>query len=242
MRRIIHSGVCCVVLLLGSFAVTGAEVWEEALAHMPLTVAVPDLNRTNCVDLFLHAFQSNHVVKALVFMPGATDEFYMFRRAKAALTNNAPSLLDAINALRSQTLIRATFRPPLLLLHSDEDPLEPVIKSEQKSGTEKLKQLRFAPHALYNDRDWDHIQPVLKKWLKADVLPWRGSIQSWHFYRHSFAGWNLSGWEALEAVALAGKTTVTIRPRRGLLARRPELIFEGDLRVRATPKLEVFPR
>src|SRR5690348_1763293 len=64
-----------------------AETWQSALHQMPLGAQVLQLNRTNCVDVMLKAFQSNHVVKALIFMPGATDEFYMFHRAKAELTN-----------------------------------------------------------------------------------------------------------------------------------------------------------
>ena len=42
----------------------------------------------------------------------------------------------------------------------------------------------------------------------------------------------LNGWEALEAIALAGKTTVSVESRR--------VVFEGDERVRATPKLDAF--
>ena len=102
-----------------------AQSWPDALAKMPLPRRVQYLTRTNCVPTLLAAFQPDQTVKALVFMPGATDEFYMFRRATAELTNPAPSLLDAVIALTNQTFIRATFRPPLLLLHTDEDPLEP---------------------------------------------------------------------------------------------------------------------
>ena len=79
----------------------------------------------------LDAFQSNAVVKALIFMPGATDELYFFRRAHAKLTNANPSLLDAIVALTNQTYIQATFQPPLLLLHTTEDPLD-GIRHRQK--------------------------------------------------------------------------------------------------------------
>ena len=106
---------------------------------MPLGTNVTQLNRTNCVGIMLGAFQSNDVVKALIFMPGATDEFYFFRRARADLTNSPASLLDAVSALTSQTLIRATFRPPLLLLHTDEDLLEPVIKIEHQPTADKIK-------------------------------------------------------------------------------------------------------
>jgi len=174
-------------------------------------------------------------------MPGATDEFYMFRRAKAALTAASPTLLDALTALTNQTLIRATFHPPLLLLHTDEDPLDPSITIEHEPTAAKLRLASFVPHALYNDRDWDFIQPILAKKLKADVRPWRHMYDTWHFYRHSFAGWNLTGWEALEAVALAGKTRFTVGKKSGLALRPTLLIFEGDERVRAIPKIESFP-
>ena len=189
----------------------------------------------------LRAFQSNQVVKALIFMPGATDEFYMFRRAKAELTNRSPALLDAVSALTNQTLIRATFRPPLLLLHTDEDPLEPLVQVEYQSLVEKLKRRQFIAHGIFNDRDWDVLQPILKRTLKTDIQPWWHSYDSWHFYRHSFAEWGLTGWEALEAVALAGKTGFSLRGNTGFTLRRPQVIFQCDTRVRATPKLDQFP-
>ena len=201
---------------------------------MPLGGHVTQLNRTNCVDVVLHAFQSNSVVKALIFMPGATDEFYMFRRARADLTNAAPSLLDALIALTNQTFIRITFFPPLLLLHTDEDPLDPLIAIQHQPTVDKLKKARFLAHMLYDDRDWDVLQPALKKQLGIDIKPWRYSTDSWHFYRHSFAAWNLTGWEALQAAALAGKTKFTIQHNLA--------VFQLDERVRAVPKLDAFPR
>ena len=231
-------------LSLGLFATAlrATESWETALARMPLEPRVRQLNRTNCVEVMLRAFQSNHTVKALIFMPGATDEFYMFRRAKAELTNASPTLLDAVSALTNQTLIRATFHGPLLLLHTDEDPLEPQIKVEHHGAADKLQRAAFLPHALYNDRDWDVIQPILKKRLRADVRPWQYSYDSWHFYRHSFAAWDLTGWEALQTVALAGKTGFTVRRKGALYLHQTEVVFEPDPRVRATPKLDAFPR
>ena len=224
-----------IVLLCAMPLASGAaESWQSVLAQMPLGTWIKELNRTNCVAVMLGAFQSNQTVKALIFMPGATDEFYMFRRATAELTKSNPSLLDAVSALTNQTLIRATFYPPLLLLHTDEDPLEPLIHIDSQPAVEKLERRRFGPHVSYNDRDWDFVQPILKKTLRMDIRPWRRSYDSWHFYRHSFAAWGLSGWEALEAVALAGKSSFTVHRRR--------IVFEGDERVRATPKLEHFPQ
>jgi len=231
------------LLLAGGAAVRGQTgPWEPALAQMPFPPQVHELNRTNCVDLVLNAFQSNEIVRAIVFMPGATDEFYMFRRARAVMTTSSPSLLDAVAALTNQTLIRVTFKAPLLLLHTDEDPLDPIINVENEAIAARLRGMRFLPHVVYNDRDWDYLQPILAKHLKADVWPWRHMYDTWHFYRHSFAGWNLTGWEALEAVALAGKTRFTVAKKSGLALRRTYLLFEGDERVRATPKLDSFPK
>lgn len=75
--------VIALSLCLAPLAVGAAETWQSALSRMPLGTNVTQLNRANCVGIMLRAFQSNTVVKALVFMPGATDEFYFFRRAKA---------------------------------------------------------------------------------------------------------------------------------------------------------------
>jgi len=201
---------------------------------MPLGANVTELNRTNCVGLLLHAFQSNDVVKALVFMPGATDELYFFRRARADLTNNPASLLDAVCALTNQTLIRATFRPPLLLLHTAEDLLDPVITIEHQPTADKIRQARFVAQGIYDDRDWDYLRKTLKSSLHTDLRPWPGSRDSWHFYRHSFAAWNLTGWEALQATALAGETAITVR--------RKQLVFEFDARVHVAPKVAPRPR
>jgi hypothetical protein len=189
---------------------------------MPLGARVTQLNRTNCVAVMLRAFQSNDVVKALIFMPGATDEFYMFRRAKAELTNASPTLLDALRVLTNQTLIRTTFKPPLLLLHTDEDLLEPDIVIQDQPTAEKLKRAAFLPRLLCDDRDWDFVQPLLKWRLKLDFRPWKSSTDSWHFYRHSFVECGLTGWEALETAALAGKSRFTVR--------RKQVVFEPDSR------------
>jgi len=214
--------ILLLLCLFDGLAAAG-ENWAGTLARMPLG-KVTHLNRTNCVAVMLAALRSNDCVKALIFMPGATDEFYMFRRAEASLPQPNPSLLDAISALTNQTNIRATFRPPMLLLHTDEDPLVPAEVIEDAATAVKLKQTQAPPHLLCNDWDWDRLQPVLKWPLKVDLRPWKGSQDSWHFYRHSFAGWNLTGWEALEAAALAGKSRFTVR--------RHQVIFEVDPRIR----------
>jgi hypothetical protein len=222
-------------LLVGGWwlSAAGADSWPEALGRMPLRSSVTQLNRTNCVEIMLRAFQSNAVVKAMIFMPGATDEFYMFRRAKANLTQPAPTLFDAVSALTNQTLIRVKFQPPLLLLHTDEDPLEPDIVVQHPATEAKIRQKQLAGTLVCNDRDWDYLEPILRKMLKMDLRPWQYSVDSWHFYRHSFAASGLDGWEALEVAALAGKSRFIVTRNR--------VEFKVDPRIRAIPKFEAMP-
>ncbi len=215
----------CLMAGLVSTTLYGADdaPWQAAIARMPLIKPVTELNRTNCPDVLLRSFGSNNVVKALIFMPGATDEWFMPHWSKVSLTNANPSLLDAITALTNQTRLRATFRPPFLLLHTALDQLEPVIKIEDQATADKIKQTRFVPHVLFYDRDWDFIEPSLHKSLKTTMRPWRYTRDSWHFYRHSFSEWNLTGWEALEAVALAARTSCTIQHKK--------VVFQVDHRL-----------
>ena len=201
---------------------------------MPLGRNVTHLDRTNCVEVMLPALQSNTVVKALVFMPGATDELYFFRRAQARLTNSSPTLFDAVAALTNQTHIQATFRPPLLLLHTSEDALDVIAVVKHKPTALQLRQAHVSQHLVFNDRDWDALLSLLKKKLGVNLRPRTGSPDSWHFYRHSFAAWGLSAWETLETMALAGKTKFTVRNHL--------VEFEPDERYGEVPKLENFPR
>jgi hypothetical protein len=231
--------LCCGLMAL---KLPAAEPWQNALGRMPLKVAPAEFNRTNCIEIMLRAFQSNQLVKALIFMPGATDEFYLFRRANPRLGSDGASLLDAVKALTNQTEIRATFQPPFLLLHSDEDPLDPLLTVEPTASAKWLRQVSFPPQVRFIDRDWNFMQPILVKALKADVQPWPHSAESWHFYRHSLAAWNLTNWEALQAIALAGKTRVTIRRHWNLFIPERQVVFSGDERVRSIPRLGSFPR
>lgn len=222
-----------VVILFAScwlgLATLAAEPWQQALARMPLLTEPTQLTRSNCVDVMLRSFQSNEIVKALIFMPGATDEFYMFRRAQAKISTAHPTLLDAILALTNQTQIALTFRAPFLLLHTAEDSLEPLIEIQHEPTVQKLKRTAFLLYLMANDRDWDSLQPMVREKLKMDIRPWHYSRDSWHFYRHSFVGCGLTSWESLEALCLAGKSRFTVSRNR--------VTFEPDLRVGATPKL-----
>ena len=163
-------------------------------------------------------------------MPGATDEFYFFKRARVNLTNSNPTLLDAISAMTNQTLIRARFHPPFLLLCTAEDPLEPTEKIGHAATAERLQKKKFADHVLYNDRDWDSLFTPLAFDLNVFLLPRPLTIEANHFYRHSFVANDLTQWEQLEALAFSGRTSFTIEKRK--------IIFSPDARAHNPPPTE----
>jgi hypothetical protein len=205
----------CLLLCLCFRGARAEEAWQAALRRMPLAGNPAQLNQTNCVHLLLKSFQSNDAVRALVFLPGATDEIYLFERVHVAWTNTASvSLLDALGALTNQSRLRVAFQPPFLLVHVPGEALEPRIEVEHQPTADKLRQARFAPYRCFEDSDWDAVQPALSWTLKLDVRPWRYYPGSGHFYRHNLAAFGLNGWQAIEAVALANKTKVTVGRKR----------------------------
>jgi hypothetical protein len=213
--------------------VFAGESWQNALSKMPLGTNVTELNRTNCVPLLLNSFQSNGIVKALIFMPGATDEIYFFRRARATLTNSNPSLLDAVAALTNQTFIQATFQSPLLLLHTTEDSLDGFSTVKNGYTAAKLRQKLVPGKMVFNDADWDAVRAALNKKLSVGLRPFSNAPDSWHFYRHSFVADDVTEWEMLESIALAGKTTFTVHWRTAEFK-----LDEGKF---AAPPLKKFP-
>jgi hypothetical protein len=186
------------------------ESWQPALSQMPLNTNAKELTRTNCLPLMLNAFQSNGVVKALIFMPGAADEFVFLRRAHASLTNANPSLMDAITALTNQTYIRAEFRPPFLLLYTTEDELEPIAIIKSKSAAAKLQARKVPGRMVLYDSNWDYSRKAVARKVSVSVVPYSDSPNSWHFWPNNFAACGLTQWELLEALALSGKTTFTV--------------------------------
>ena len=186
------------------------ETWQDALGRMPLGGHVTELSRTNAIPLMLDAFQSNSVVKGLILMPGAADDFVFFRRAHATLTNQNPSLADAIIALTNQTYIHAGFRSPFLLLYTTQDVLDPIITIKSKTTAAKL-QSRIVPGRIELwDCNWDFVRPQLKNKLSVGLRPFPNSPSTWHFWPNNFAACGLTQWELLEAIALSGKTTLTL--------------------------------
>ena len=194
---------------------------------MPLRGNPSELNETNCIPMMLQAFHGCKSVKSLIFMPGATDELYFFHRVHVRMQNPNPSLSDAVVALTNQTPLHAIWRAPFLILHTDEDPLDPIGFVSDAPTAERIKAARLASEARFDDQDWGALQPFLAKTLGIHVEPSSNSLQSHHFFRHSFAASDLTGWELLEATSLAGKTKFRVEANR--------VIFEGDIRHLANP-------
>lgn len=210
----------------------GAD-WPSELAAMPLGTNVSVLNHTNCAEVLLGRFQSNSAVKALVFMPGATDELYFFRRVNVAITTTNPTVFDAVVALTNQSPLRVTNCGVFLLLYSCEDVLVLDIKIRDAKTQESLVNGKVLPRLLLIDRDWTEFLAATQRKISPKLWPYPHTKQSWHFYRHTFAGWNLTPWETLEAAAYSGKTKFTVE--------RGRVDFELDERINQLPKLDRFP-
>jgi hypothetical protein len=221
----------CFLLLLSVLGLQAEADWSTALKDMPLQRLNSQLDRTNCVELILQSFRSNSVVKGIVFLPGATDEIYLTRRVQPRLSTLTPSLFEGIHSVTDGGFIRATFRPPFLLLHTESDPLEPRIAEEPGVVLPSFPKNGTAPDLFYIDRDWEKIQPDLRRWFGVSVIPARGSRESWHFYRHHVRGFQLSGHELLEAICLSGKTQATINRHGGLFRNRIQIVFSPDKRI-----------
>lgn len=187
----------------------GEESWRPILRQMPLAVGSATLNRTNCLPILLGALQSNAVVRALVVLPGVSDDFYLLRRAQP-LHLTATNLADALAELERTERLRVTFRDPLLLLHTAKDKLKPVMTSFSGVTTKALRTRVSAPHVLLEDRHWGTVQPWLAQLLGVKLTPEAHSPDAWHFARHNLAAWQLSDWDLICALSLSGGTAVVL--------------------------------
>jgi hypothetical protein len=208
MRTVLPAIIILVMGLCGK--VFANESWQDALSKMPFEAGATNLARTNAIPPILNSFQSNGVVKALIFMPGAADEFVFLRRAHVTLTKANPSLADAIVALTNQTYIQAAFRPPFLLLYTTQDLLEPINVVKSQSAAAKLQARTVPGRMVFCDSNWDDTRRAVARKLSVRVLPLPDQQDAPHFWPNNFAACDLTQWELLEAVALSGKTTFTL--------------------------------
>jgi hypothetical protein len=73
-----------------------------------------------------------------------------------------------------------------------------------------LRQKQLIGWTDFRDSNWDRLQPILRRTVSIKLLPGVDAPDSWHFYRANFAAGNLTGFELLEAVSLATRTSFTV--------------------------------
>ncbi len=204
-------GFVGIIQLLCGWVLAESDVpWQTALTGMAFPTNQLSLDLNSGVACLLNSFRPNAVVKALIILPGATDDLYFFPR-KAISFTNSPTLLDAVATLTNQTAIRVTFRVPFLLLHGPADRLKPEIRVEHGPTATALREKGLIQQLLFIDKEWDRLLPVLTPKLPVDFRPEMKSPDSWHFYRANLAAWNLTGWEAVEAVCLSMNTMAVVQ-------------------------------
>jgi hypothetical protein len=200
------------VLIFFSFSLKAEDPWRDALAKMPLGVRKVRMQKLEPVEALFGAFRSNEVVRAVVFMPGATDQLYFFKDRDLKFEPKA-SLLDAVDALTAKGRIKATYQPPFLLMHAnDETWAKSPGNLPLRDGTVVLA------NGVFVDRSWERLLPEIQKVITFPILPEAESRDAWHFYRVCFKAWGLSEHELIEVVALSTKTEPKIRGK--------ELVFE----------------
>ena len=198
----------------------GDESWKVELASMPLGENRIHFFKSEPAKIILPAFKTNPVVKAIVFMPSATDELYFNDRGSSVFTNSNATLLDAVSELTKHSGIQAIFRAPFLLLGETNDFSTALLKPEGSPLFERLREKPFTPEWLMIDKEWEQLYPTLKKYLGTRITPGVQSRDSWHFYRVSFAAHGLNALEAVELVSLATQTEVEGEKHRLIFSRR----------------------
>jgi hypothetical protein len=180
---------------------------------MPLPATAQPLNRQTFIPVLLGAFQSNAAVKALVFLPGVADDFYLIHRDQP-LRLRADNLHEALTALTNTTRAQVTFQAPWLLVHLDRDRLAANVRVRHQATAARLSNSPPRRRIQFCDRGWPSIQPELSQALSLPLLPKPNAREAMHLTRVNLAGWGLTDAEVLQALALAGGTTVTIQRNR----------------------------
>src|ERR1043166_1423099 len=194
-------------LLISRVHALGVTV-EEALRQMPVPKSALPLTQETFIPTCLAQFRSNEVVKALVFLPGVADDFYLIHRDARKLAITSDNLLGALTALTNATSLRATFRAPYLFVHADRDLLSPVVAQKNRRVDGMLQLRRSIAGLVLIDRHWDFLQPQLQNGLKMLVTPPGKSEEAWHFARYNLAAFGLTDWELLSALSIAGRTKI----------------------------------
>jgi hypothetical protein len=196
-----------------------AETWMDALGHMPLPPNTV-FNRDNCIRGVLEAFQSNSTVRAIVFLPAVSDDFYLVNRNRTQLNARPANLGEAIGALTNLTDVRATFREGLLLLHLKGEPVEPGVTIKSERQAERLRTNSSIARVLWIDRHWNRVQPELASATKMRVVPAGGSKDAWHFARCNVVAYTANAWDLVMVASLSSGTRMSVESRRITFATR----------------------
>ena len=189
-----------------------AEDWQAHFAKIPINTTSFRAHLTPPVDLVLTNFRPTSEIRAVVLMPGASDRLYFYDWGEVKLPQN-PTLLDAITALTNAADLRVFIVPPFLLLGmSYDNPNDPLTVTPPAKSAQPARKIRGRTYFL--DRPYDRLLPIAEKFTKLKFIPKRTSVDSWHYYRLSFVGYDLSSDELLRALAYGTKTTVAIDRKR----------------------------
>jgi hypothetical protein len=189
-----------------------AEDWQTAFAKIPINTTSFRAHLTPPVDLVLTNFRPTSEIRAIVLMPGAADRLYFYDWGNVKLPPN-PTLLDAITALTNAADLRIFVAPPFLLIGMTYDnPNDPLTVTPPSKAALPDRKIRGRTYFL--DRPYDRVLPKAEKFTKLKFIPTRTSADSWHYYRLSFVGYDLSAEELLRALAYGTKTTVAIDRKR----------------------------
>jgi hypothetical protein len=212
--------ICLLGMLCAALPGQGVETWQEALESMPLNTNHIHFFKGEPARAILRGLTANRVVKAIVMMPGSTDELYFHDRGTCSFTNK-PTLLNALEELTNRTSIRPIFRAPFLLLSETNDYSAPLLTSANLESFEHLAKKPFVSEWLMLDKEWDQLYPMMDHYFGLKLSPKLGSPEAWHFYRVYFSAFNLNAKEAIELISLAAQTEVRAEKSRLFFSRRP---------------------
>jgi len=208
LPRTLRSLVLLSFVFLSAICSSG-QSWESALAQMALTKKGP-LERETVIPVCLESFRSNATVKALLFLPSVSDDFYLINRGKPRLAIPAVTLSEALIALTNATQIKVSYRTGFLLVHTASDKLDPQIIVKNRVTAERLMISRSTQQFECVDLHWDPLQPKLQTTFHMAIRPKAGSQTAWHFARHNLAAFGLTDAELIAVLSMAGKTKVAI--------------------------------
>jgi hypothetical protein len=200
-----------------------AEDWQTAFAKIPIHTTTFPAHLTPPVELILTNFQPTAEFRAVVLMPGAADRLYFYDWGQVTLREN-PTLLDAVTALTNQAGLRVFTAPPFLLIGMPyDDSTDPLsIADDVRVDKLKLNEHKAAGWTYFIDRPYDRIVPQAEKLTRLRLKPSKVDPASWHFYRLSFVGYDLSAREFLQAIAYGTKTSIKVDHRkRATFTERP---------------------